>query len=59
MFKCSELIAQLKLIFADSDGPALSMEREVLPQLTHANQVYGCVSEAPFAQVWHAIYSLF
>jgi len=51
VFKMSELIIELKSIFAESDGPALSMECEVLPRLTSKNEVFGCVSNAPFAQI--------
>ena len=51
MFNLTQLIVESKAIFACSDGPALSMERDVLPRLTSQGQVYGCVSSAPFAQI--------
>jgi len=51
VFNLSQLIVELKAIFAESDGPALSMECDVLPRLTCQGEVYGCVSSAPFAQI--------
>ena len=51
VFNLSHLIIELKAIFAESDGPALSMECDVLPRLTCQGEVYGCVSSAPFAQI--------
>ena len=51
VFKTSRIFALLKEIFNQSETSAISMERDVLPQLTNQNQLSGCISSWPFAQI--------
>ena len=51
MFKTSKIFPLLKEIFNQSETSAISMERDVLPHLTNQNQLSGCISSSPFAQI--------
>lgn len=51
VFKASQIFSILKEIFNQAETSSISMERDVLPTLTNRNQLSGCISTAPFAQI--------